>query len=118
MLFQMTPLALTWSDLERSKWRSRIFRRAVTWKRLQMGPCYFSILPYILSLSPNHIRGGGSPTGPLAGPVALVTVFVFVLSHSQVAGWSAYSTAKFPSSKLSSTNKNRTMWLIENRELT
>ena len=81
-------------------------------------PLSNSILPYILSLSPNHIRGGGSPTGPLAGPVALVTVFVFVLSHSQVAGWSAYSTAKFPSSKLSSTNKNRTMWLIENRELT
>ena len=31
---KMAPLALTWSDLERSKSRSIIFRRAVTWKRL------------------------------------------------------------------------------------
>ena len=38
MLFQMAPFALTWSDLERSKSRSRIFRRAVTSKRLQIGP--------------------------------------------------------------------------------
>ena len=38
MLLQMAPLALTWSDLERSKSRSRIFQRAVTWKRLQIGP--------------------------------------------------------------------------------
>ena len=38
MLFQMAALALAWSDLERSKSRSRIFRRAVTWKRLQIGP--------------------------------------------------------------------------------
>ena len=38
MLFRMAPLALTWSDMERSKSRSRIFRRAVTWKPLQIGP--------------------------------------------------------------------------------
>ena len=38
MLFQMAALALTWSDLESSKSRSRIFRRAVTSKRLQIGP--------------------------------------------------------------------------------
>ena len=38
MLFEMAPLALTWSDLERSKLRSSIFQRAVTWKRLQIGP--------------------------------------------------------------------------------
>ena len=38
MLFQMAPLALTWSDLERSKSRSSIFQRAVSWKRLKIGP--------------------------------------------------------------------------------
>ena len=37
MLFQMAPLALTWGDLERSKSRSSIFQRAVTWKHLQIG---------------------------------------------------------------------------------
>ena len=31
-------LPLTWSDLERSKSRSRIFQKAVTSKRLQIGP--------------------------------------------------------------------------------
>ena len=41
MLFQMAELALTWSDLERSKSRSPIFRRAVTWKRFQIGPWGF-----------------------------------------------------------------------------
>ena len=41
MLSQMAALALTWSDLERSKSRSRIFRRAVTWKRFQIGPWGF-----------------------------------------------------------------------------
>ena len=44
MLFQMAALALTWSDLERSKSRSRIFRRAVTWKRFQIGPWGFFYL--------------------------------------------------------------------------
>ena len=34
----MAPLAWTWRDLERSKLRSNIFRRAVTSKRLQLGP--------------------------------------------------------------------------------
>ena len=34
----MAPLALTWSDLERSKSRASIFQRAVTRKRLQIGP--------------------------------------------------------------------------------
>ena len=38
MLFQMAPVAVTWSDLERTKSRSSIFQRAVTWKRLQLGP--------------------------------------------------------------------------------
>ena len=38
MTFQMVPLALTWSDLERSKSRSHIFHRVVTWKRWQIGP--------------------------------------------------------------------------------
>ena len=38
MLFRMAPLALTWSDLKRSKLRSMIFWRAVTWKRFQIGP--------------------------------------------------------------------------------
>ena len=38
MLSQKAALALTWNDLERSKSRSRIFRRAVTSKRLQIGP--------------------------------------------------------------------------------
>ena len=38
MPYQMAPLALTWNDMERSKSRSRICRRAVTWKRLQIGP--------------------------------------------------------------------------------
>ena len=38
MLVRMAAMALTWSDLERSKLRTRIFQRAVTWKRLQIGP--------------------------------------------------------------------------------
>ena len=38
MGFQLAPLLLTWTDLERSKSRSSIFQRAVTWKRLQIGP--------------------------------------------------------------------------------
>ena len=68
-------LALTWSDLERSKSRSRIFRRAVTWKRSQIGPCYFfplsnSILPYSLSLSPNQIRVRDGIANWAPGPVA------------------------------------------------
>ena len=75
MLFQMAALALTWSDLERSKSRSRIFRRAVTWKRSQIGPCYFfplsnSILPYSLSLSPNQIRVRDGIANWAPGPVA------------------------------------------------
>ena len=37
MLVRMAAMALTWSDLERSKLRTRIFQRAVTWKRLQIG---------------------------------------------------------------------------------
>ena len=38
MLVRMAAMALTWSDLERSKLRTRIFQRAVIWKRLQIGP--------------------------------------------------------------------------------
>ena len=38
MLVRMAAMALTWSDLERSKLRTRIFQRAVTWKRLHIGP--------------------------------------------------------------------------------
>ena len=38
MLVRMAAMALTWSDLERSTFRTRIFQSAVTWKRLQIGP--------------------------------------------------------------------------------
>ena len=37
MTSQMAPLTLTWSDMERSKSRSSIFQRAVTWKCLEIG---------------------------------------------------------------------------------
>ena len=45
---------LTCSDLERSKSRSRIFQRAVTWKRLQIGPNLLLLMnrkSQVLSLS-------------------------------------------------------------------
>ena len=58
MLFEMAPLALIWSDLERSKSRSRIFGRAITWERLQIGPWLPLALTYSDFERSKHISEG------------------------------------------------------------
>ena len=76
MLVRMVAMALTWSDLERSKLRTRIFQRAVTWKRLQIGVTWRNL---VLGQRP---LGMGSTV-----PLGTVPLVVIVIAAIVVRQW-------------------------------